>query len=194
MHRLVGAAPWVALGVLVITLSLAYAGKAACLGGATGFWRTTRYCYSDVHVLWFWRGFDVDAVPYAPLPPDYPSDRTFEYPPGLAFPAWLIALVTSSPAAFFTVHALTFVAAALATLWALARALRSLGRSRWRLLGFALSPGLVLFGMQNWDLWPVSLAAMGLAAASRGRPRWAGFWLGLGAATKWWPEIGRAHV
>lgn len=188
VRRLPGAAPWIALGALVITLALAYGGKAVCLEGASGFWRATRYCYSDVHVLWFWRGFDVDAVPYA-LPDDYPTDRTFEYPPGLAFPAWLVAAVTSSSSAFFNLHALTFIAAAFAALWALARALRALGRSPWRLLGFALSPGLVLFGMQNWDLWPVALAAVGLAAASRKRPKWAAFWFGLGAATKWWPGL-----
>ncbi len=200
MRRLAGAAPWIALGALVVTTGLAYVVKAACLEGETyrrmaeilggsGFWDYTRYCYSDVHVLWFWRGFDVDAVPYAPLPADYATDRTFEYPPGIAFPAWLIARATSTRAAFFNVHALTFMAAAFATLWALARVLRLLGRSQWRLLGFALSPGLVLVGMQNWDLWPVSLAAVGLMAASRERPNWAGFCFGLGAATKWWPGL-----
>ncbi len=200
VRRLTGAAPWLALGALVITIAAAYAVKAACLDGGTydrlagilggsGFWDSTRYCYSDVHVLWFWRGFDVDALPYAPLPSDYATDRTFEYPPGIAFPAWLIARATASRAAFFNLHALTFAAAAIASLCALARVLALLGRSQRRLLGFALSPGLVLFGMQNWDLWPVSLAAVGLLAASRGRPKWAGFCFGLGAATKWWPGL-----
>lgn len=189
LRRFSGAAPWIALAALAITLALAYAIKAVCLGGESGFWGETRYCYSDVRILWGFRGFDIDAVPYAPLPADYGSDRTFEYPPGLAFPAWLVAAVTSSSAAFFNLHALTFVGSAFATLWALHYALRALGRSQWRLLGFALSPGLVLFGMQNWDLWPVALSAVGLAAASRGRSRWAGFWFGLGAATKWWPGM-----
>ncbi|MFN2555898.1 MAG: glycosyltransferase 87 family protein [Nitriliruptorales bacterium] len=200
MRRLPGAVPWFALGALVITLTLSYLVKAVCLEGEVydrlaailggqGFWDNTRYCYSDVHVLWFWRGFDVDAVPYAPLPADYATDRTFEYPPGIAFPAWLIARVTSSRAAFFNVHALTFAVAAFVTLLALAHVLRVAGRSQRRLLGYALSPGLVLLGMQNWDLWPVALAAAGLMAASRGRSKWAGFCFGLGAATKWWPGL-----
>ncbi|MDP8961955.1 MAG: glycosyltransferase 87 family protein [Actinomycetota bacterium] len=200
VRRLPSAAPWLALGALVVTLTLAYAIKAVCVGGQPAFWGDTRYChsdawllrsfrYSDVSILWSLRGFDVDAVPYAPPPGDYPTDYTFEYPPGLTFPAWLIALVTSSRAAFFNVHALTFAIAALATTAALTNALRALGRSPWRLLGFALSPGLVLFAMHNWDVWAVALTALGLAAASRGRPKWAGFWFGLGAATKWWPGL-----
>ncbi len=188
------AALWVSLAVLGGTLLLAYGGKAVCLDGEPGFWGVTRYCYSDVRVLWGYRGFDVDALPYAGVPPGYPVDYTFEYPPGLAFPAWLIALATDSRAAFFNLHAVTFAAAAVATLWQLERALTDLARtgrprSRWRLLGFALSPGLVLFGMQNWDLWAVVLVAAGLAAAARRRPMHAAVWFGLGAAVKWWPAL-----
>lgn len=188
------AAPWVVGAALALALFLAWAGKAVCVDGESGFWALTRYCYSDVTVLWSQRGFDVEALPYAGPPPGYPIDYTIEYPPLLAFGAWLVSLVTDSRAAFFHLNALSFVAAAAASLWYLDRALaasRGAGwrRSRWRLLGVALSPGLVLFGMQNWDLWVVLPVAVGLAAATRGRSLTAATWFGIAAAVKWWPAL-----
>lgn len=183
------AAPWGAAAVLVVTILLAYWGKAVCLDGETGFWGLNRYCYSDVRVLWSFRGFDADAVPYAPPPPGYGEDYVTEYPPGLAFPAWSVALLTESRGGFFHLTALTFVIAAFVTLRRLDAALVALGRSRWRLLGFALSPALVLFGMQNWDLWVVVLVAAGLAAAALRRPYAAAVWFGVAAAVKWWPAL-----
>lgn len=187
--RLGRAAPWLAAGCLALTVGLAYLGKVVCIDGEPGFWGQTRYCYSDVRVLWSFRGFDVDAVPYVGPPPGYPEDHTFEYPPLLGFPAYLIALLTESRRGFFDLHAVTFAAAAFVTLAALARSLTRRGEDRWRLLGFALSPGLVLFGMLNWDLWAVALAALGLDAAVRRRPVLAAVWFGLGAAVKWWPGL-----
>lgn len=182
-------APWVVAAVLAVTIVLAYWGKAVCLDGETGFWGLNRYCYSDVRVLWSFRGFDVDAVPYTAPPAGYATDYVTEYPPGLAFPAWVIAAVTETREGFFNLTALTFVAAAFVTLRRLDAALVALGRSRWRLLGFALSPALVLFGMQNWDLWAVVFVAAGLAAAATRRPYQAAVWLGVGAAVKWWPAL-----
>ncbi len=187
------AALWVAGVLLLLTLGLGYAGKAVCIAGEAGFWGETRYCYSDVRVLWSFRGFDLDAVPYGPAPPGYLEDYVFEYPPGIAFPAQLIALVTDSRRGFFNLHALTFAFAAALTLVCLDRCLRGQPspprRSRWRLVGFALSPTLVLFGMQNWDLWAVALAAFGLAAAARRHTTAAAVSFGLGAAVKWWPAL-----
>jgi uncharacterized membrane protein len=168
------------------TLFLSYAVKSQCVDGSR---RTWPYCFSDVWVLWDARGFDVDAVPYTEPPEGYSTEYTLEYPPGTAFPAWGIALVTESRRGFFSLTAITFVAAALLTLWQLDRSLRKLGTSRLRLFGFALSPTLALVGMQNWDLWSVGLASLGLAAAVQERRSLAGMWFGLGAAVKWWPAL-----
>lgn len=191
--RLDRAAPYVVAAALAFSLALAYAGKAVCLDGEDGFWGLTRYCYSDVRVLWDHRGFDAEALPYAGPPDGYATEYTFEYPPGLAFPAWMISLVTETRRGFFNLHAVTFVAAGIATTGFLAVVLRA-GVTRrdgdlWRLLGFALSPGLVLFGMQNWDLWPVAVASAGLAAAATRRSVLAGALFGLAAAIKWWPAL-----
>lgn len=190
----VRAAPWVVAAALLLTLTLAWAGKAVCVDGETGFWAITRYCYSDVTVFWSQRGFDVGAVPYSGPPDGYPVDYTFEYPPGLAFLAWGLGLLADSRSTFFHLHALSFAAAAALALWYLDRALAATRGdgwrgSRWRLLGFALSPGVVLFGMQNWDLWVVLPVAIGLAEAARGRSLRAAAWFGLGAAIKWWPVL-----
>ena len=188
-ERLERAAPWLAAVLLVGTLTLSYVGKAVCIAEEAGFWGITRYCYSDVRVLWSFRGFDVDALPYAGAPPGYVEDYPIEYPPGLAFGAHAIALATETRRSFFNLHALTFAVAAAVAMWQLDRALRGMGLRRTRLLGFALSPALVLFGMLNWDLWPVALVAGGLAAAVRRRPVLAGVLFGLGAAVKWWPAL-----
>ncbi len=193
-HRYDRVAGRVTLAALLATLALAWVGKAVCVDGQEGFWALTSYCYSDVHVLWSHRGYDVEALPYREPPPDYPVEYTTEYPPGLAFPAWAISRVTGSRSGFFHLTALTFALAALVTLERLDRALLELrgegwSASRWRLLGFALSPGLVLFGMQNWDLWVLLPVAIGLAAAARGRGLRAAVWFGIGAAVKWWPAL-----
>lgn len=193
-QRLRRAAPWAAAVGLVLILLLAYLGKAVCVGGRPLWWDLTAYCYSDIYALWSRRGFDVGAVPYAGVPAGYVEDYTIEYPPGMVFPAWIIGLLTDSRRAFFDVHAVTFAISAAVALWRCDRALEADRGARWRrsrvrLLGFALSPGIVLFGMQNWDLWPVAIVALGLAAAARGRTTAAAVWFGLAAGVKWWPAL-----
>lgn len=41
----------------------------------------------------------------------------------------------------------------------------------------------------RYDLFPALLTALALLAAARGRPGWAGVWLGLGVATKLYPVV-----
>lgn len=176
------------VALLVASVALAYVGKAVCLDGERGFWAYTNYCYSDVASLWDRRGFDADVFPYADgaaehLPP------TLEYPPGTTLPAYAIARATGSRRGFFDLTAFTFAVGAIVTLWQLNVALRALHRPRLRLLGFVLSPTLIVLGMQNWELWTLPLVAAGMAAATRRRPLRAGAWFGLGAAVKWWPAL-----
>lgn len=190
----------VATTVMVAALAISYAGKAVCLDGELGFWADTRYCYSDVNVLWSHRGFDVDALPYDGVPQAYGGDRdyTFEYPPGLAFGAHGIALATSTRAGFFNLTALTLAAAALLTLRigrrAWERDLSTGERPAWashplRVLGVAASPSLLLFAFHNWDLWATLPAVAGMALAARGRWRPAAVAFAVGAAFKWWPAL-----
>ena len=197
-HRLLGLA--VAL-TLAATLALSFAGKFVCDDGPRGIWGDNNWCYSDVRNLWDKRGFDVDAVPYAGpptvgpettdgQPPEpYPVDYVFEYPPGLGFPAWLIALATTTRTSYFIVSAITLALAAAVTVWQLDVALRALRRPRLRLFGLAASPSLVALGMQNWDLWALAPVAAGMAAAVRRKPLLAAVFFGIGAGIKWWPAL-----
>jgi uncharacterized membrane protein len=90
---------------------------------------------------------------------------------------------------FFALNAATLLLAAVATAWALKRALFALRRPRERLLLYVASPCLVVFALHSWDLWSVAPATAGLAAAASGRRRLSGGLFGLGAAVKWWPAL-----
>lgn len=194
--------------VLTVTLGLAFVQKIDCSWGEAGPLWTTAWCYSDVVDLWDERGFDVDAVPYGPLPvvydgvPEgqpprlYEPRYTFEYPPVMGFATWAVALATDTERGFYVVNAAALAAAAVLTVWLLDRALRertadgaAWRASRLRLYGFVASPTLLTLGFQNWDLWSTAPAAAGLLMAVRRRPLAAGAWFGLAAGVKWWPAL-----
>lgn len=193
---------------LTVTLGLAFAQKIDCRWGDDGSLFTTAWCYSDVVDLWDERGFDVDAVPYGPLPvvydgvPEgqpprlYEPRYTFEYPPLMGFGAWAAALATDTERGFYVVNAAALAAAAVLTVWLLDLALRERAvdadawrASRLRLYGFVASPTLLTLGFQNWDLWSTAPAAAGLLMAVRRRPVAAAAWFGLAAGVKWWPAL-----
>ncbi len=175
--------------LFLVVLALSWWGKAVCIDGEEGFWRATRYCYSDVRVLWSFRGFDVDALPYAGPPPGYPTDYTFEYPPGLGFGAHLVALLTDSRRGFFTLTGVTLAASAIATFAAAAWWMLRDRLPVERLLLLALSPAVLLFAFQNWDLWAVAPAFGAVAALAAGRRDLGAVLIGVGFAMKWWPGL-----
>jgi uncharacterized membrane protein len=53
----------------------------------------------------------------------------------------------------------------------------------------ALSPALILTAFINWDMLAVALTAVGIAAWAGRRLVWAGVFLGLGVATKFYPLV-----
>ena len=175
--------------MLAVVVVLSWWAKAVCIDGEPGMWGTTRWCYSDIRILWSFRGFDVDAVPYAGPPAGYVEDYTFEYPPGLGFGAWLVGLATDSRGSFFALTGMTIVVCLGAVFVACAHLLRREGASPWWLFGLALSPAVLLFTFQNWDWWAVAPAVLGIWAGHRGRLTEAGLWLGLGIGMKWWPGL-----
>ncbi len=179
----------VAALLFAAVLVLSWAGKAVCIDGENGFWRVTRYCYSDISILWSFRGFDVDALPYAGAPAGYVTDYVFEYPPGLGFGAWFIALLTDTRRGFFTLTGLTLAASAMATFAAATWVVLRDQRDPTRLLLLALSPALLLFAFQNWDLWAVAPAFLAVAALASGRRELAAVLIGVGFAMKWWPGL-----
>lgn len=158
--------------------------KTLCLTGQDTNWFDTHWCFSDVNFLYALRDLHVDLVPYTPG-----TAFVLEYPPGMAFPAWLIALLVDSTYAFLTLTAVTMAGAAAVTVWASFDAVEAAGRDPMRVPWILVSPAVLLFAVQNWDLWSVAVVALGVRAAVRGYPLRAGGWFGVGAAIKWWPAL-----
>ena len=183
------ASPVVMGAILGVTLLLALVPKLLCLDELAAGEPERHWCFSDLKALYDRRGFDVRAVPYADPPAGYSVDYVFEYPPGIALPAYGLARLADTALEFFALNAATLLLCAVAVAWALDRALIALGRPRQRLLLYVASPTLVVFALHTWDLWSLGPAAAGLAAAASGRRRLAGGLFGLGAAVKWWPAL-----
>lgn len=183
-------------GVLVVVLTVALLTTMPCLSnhtlGAEGvpFWQRTAYCYSDVIKLYHLRGLHVDVLPYSEPPEGIlVPEWTFEYPPGVGFGSYLLALLSETRRTYFLLTAGTIALSVLAAAWALDRILDRQGRSRLRLLGFALAPGLLIFAFHNWDLWAAGIVTVGMLAAIRGRPRLAAAVFAVAASFKWWPAV-----
>jgi uncharacterized membrane protein len=63
------------------------------------------------------------------------------------------------------------------------------GRRPWDTAMVALSPALLVYAFNNWDLLAVALATLGMWAWARQRPVLAGALLGLGVAAKLYPVL-----
>jgi hypothetical protein len=191
---------------LLLTLALGFFLKLPCANHAWGGYEYQTWCYNDIMALYGPRHFADHAFPYL--------SSQLEYPVGIGLVAGFVGLVTNSISSFFVVNALILAAAALVSFWCLSQLInlrhtrfrdttseesrhrrdRHLGGgrgethiSRNRLLAFALAPTLSLYAFLNWDLLAVAFMCFGLLAFTKGRDTLAGFWLGLGAATKLFP-------
>jgi uncharacterized membrane protein len=164
------------IAALAGTLALGAALKLPCTDATWASGRPyTRLCYTDLVPLYRTEGLSSGKVPYLEAPNEYPVLT------GMTM--WLTSLASTSTGSFFAVNALGFLVLAGVT----AVVLRSIvGR---RALFFALAPTLALGAFVNWDLLPVTLTTLGIAAFLRDRDARAGVWLGLGAAAKIYPAI-----
>ena len=166
------------LAFAVAGLAAGYALKAPCIAGdwADGK-QYRRLCYSDLVPLYGARGLAEGRFPY--------TDTELEYPAGTGLYVGVVAKTTTTLASFVNANA---VGLALTGLVA-AAALAAMARDPRRVLFYAAGPPLVLYAFHNWDLLAVGLAGLGLYAFWRGADGWAGFLLGLGAATKLYPAF-----
>ena len=200
----------VLLAVVTVVFALGLVQKAPCIASDwnSDTVRYSRMCYSDIPYLYTGRGLAERQWPYHDDRGRYPA---MEYPVGIAYVAWVAAELTglvatgppeaqraaTNPAniwgmpgmateinAYFLITAVLLFGAALVATWLLAGAHR---RRPWDAMAFALSPALLLAGLVNWDLLAVACTAGALWAWSRGRPVWAGVFVGLGTATKLYP-------
>lgn len=187
---------WVVWALLVVVLGLGLWSTLPCLSShslgakSAPFWQRNGYCYSDVIKLYHLRGLNADVLPYSDPPKSiFVPEWTFEYPPGVGFGSYALALLSDTRRVYFFLTAATLTLSAFATVWALDRILDRQERSRARLLAFALAPGLLVFAYHNWDLWAAGIVALGMLAAARGSPRLAAAVFAVGAAFKWWPAV-----
>lgn len=144
-------------------------------------------CYSDFPELFRNRGLADGTFPV--LGPG----SLFEYPVLTALiagvTAWLVpgsGITDSRVLAYFDINAALLAAVTLVAVLATAR---MSSRRPWDAAMVALAPGIVLAGSINWDMWAVALLALGMYFFARQRPLLAGVFIGLGAATKFYPLL-----
>ncbi|MGQ0845915.1 MAG: glycosyltransferase family 87 protein [Sporichthyaceae bacterium] len=194
-----GSSWWTPIRILLAVTAVVFAfgvlERAPCRDNAWSRGDGQQYahaCYSDIPHMWRERGFAEGKLPYVESG-DY---QALEYPVLSGVFMQAAAIVTKPLSAagidaeavrFYDVNAFLLGLTALAAVGA---TVALAGRRRpWDALGFAASPMLLLTGTINWDLFAVALTMFGLLAWARGKPVWAGIWLGLAVSAKLYPAV-----
>jgi uncharacterized membrane protein len=165
------------LGAGAAGLIAGYALKAQCTNKVWDGIQYRRSCYSDVLPLYSARGLDRHQFPYL--------DTDLEYPVGTGLYVGIVGKATSTAASFVAANAVGLALMGLGTV----AVLSAMALDPRRVLLFAFGPALVLYAFHNWDLLAVGLVAFGMYAFWRGSDAWAGFFFGVGAATKLYPAF-----
>ena len=189
LSRLTGrlGGPGTLVAATVLAMALAFVAKMPCRAGA---WNDNArqfqyFCYTDIYPLYEAEGFSAGKVAYL--------DHGVEYPVltggAMQVAAWLVSDVGESNrgAAFYDVTVALLAICAVLGVLATARAAGPDPRRQALLVAF--SPGLILGGFINWDLLAFALTALWLAAWSARRSGWAGVFLGLAVAAKFYPIV-----
>lgn len=143
-------------------------------------------CYTDVLPLYSARGLYAQRFPYVDSTAESRAQgQDLEYPVGTGLYLGTVAKTTTTPNSFFNANAVGLALMGLATTLALA----AMALNPRRVLLFAIGPAVVLYAFHNWDLLAVGLTALALYAFWRDDESWAGFLLGVGAATKLFPAF-----
>jgi hypothetical protein len=171
----------------VLGMVLAFAEKYPCRSGA---WNTYAAqfqdaCYTDIYPLYYNEGLAAGKVPYSGHPVEYPV----LIGGAMQAAAWLVRNVNPviRGREFFDVTVVLLAICAVAGVLATARAAGPGARAQ--ALMVALSPALILSAFVNWDLMALALTALGIAAWAGRRGVWAGVFLGLGVAAKFYPLV-----
>ncbi len=171
----------------VLSMVLGFAEKVPCRSGAWNYYygQFQDSCYTDIYPLYTWEGLAKGQVPYV--------DHNVEYPVliggAMQVVSWLVKgfSVATRGREFYDFTALLLAVCALVGILATARA-AGLDR-RWQALMVAFSPAFILNAFVNWDLIAMALTALGIAAWASRRSVWAGVWLALGVAAKFYPLV-----
>lgn len=187
-HARLGTRWWtplrILIGLVLITMALGFAQKSACRNIPWTGEQYTRACYTDIMPLYAGRGFDKPGLPYI--------DHPLEYPVGVGAVMEVAAVlvkpfdVADRAWRFYDV---TWVILTICAVIAVVATALTHRRRPWDAALLALAPGLLFTGTINWDLLPLALTALSMLAWSRHRPGWAGVFLGLAVATKFYPVV-----
>ena len=179
----------------VLVLSIAWVKQVPCADGNwTGSRQYTHLCYNDAVPLFGIHGLSEGQVPYL--------DSAVEYPVLTGAFMQLAAVVArgydqlvvgvgplpDSPPVqtYYVVTCLLLAVLALVT----TRGVLALaGRRPWDAAMIGLSPVLLMYAFNNWDLLAVALTTLGMWAWARRHPVLAGVLLGLGVAAKLYPVL-----
>lgn len=150
-------------------------------------------CYSDIPVLYYWRGLKDGQIPFLQTDLEYPvltgafmefSRRLVLAFGGQSRPGLSGDEVAHATQLFFGITAVLLFVLMGVLVWAHLQIHRP-----WDALLIAISPAIWTAGLINWDALVLALTALGLLAWSRRAPVWAGVWLGLGVAAKLYPAL-----
>lgn len=174
----------VVLGLVAVLTLSGYLLKAQCIGDYNQV-RDSHLCSNDIQVLYNNRGMAQHPFPYVhgALVDHQLVGGALEYPVLTGLFAWVPALLVHSDGGYLQVTALLLAPFSFLTAWLLFRMVR------WRALLYAAAPPLVWYSFHNWDLLVVCATVGACYAWWRGRYGWAGAWLAVGAALKFWPIL-----
>lgn len=158
--------------MVVATVAMLFASYAIQVAG---FGHDGHHSLSDLPRVFLHRGVGPGSLPYI--------DRVTEYPIGSGVLLYLAALVAPTALGVLTV---TAVAAGGLCVVITVMLERRCGGRAWR---WALGTPLLLFAFQNWDIFAIAATLGALLMYERGRDRFAGALLAVGAAVKLFPAV-----
>lgn len=182
-------APWAFLALTASWLVLMLR-QVPCLEAGDKF---PAMCYSDISVLYYWRGLKDGQIPYLDSEVEYPvltgafmefSRRLVLMLGGQSRPGLSPEEVSHAAGLFFGVNALLLFALFGVLVWAHLKLHRP-----WDAMMIAIAPAIWTAGLINWDALVVALTSLALLAWARRRPVWTGVWLGLAIAAKLYPVL-----
>lgn len=150
-------------------------------------------CYSDIRVLWYWRGLQDGKIPFLEADVEYPvltgafmevGRRLVMLLGGKSQPGLSAAEIAQADQLFVGVTAVLIFALFGVLVWAHLKMHRP-----WDALMIAASPAILTAGLINWDALVVALTSLALLAWARKQHALAGVWIGLGIAAKLYPVL-----
>ena len=183
-------APWAYLA-LTVSWVIVMLRQIPCQNGGNQY--LPGMCYSDISVLYYWRGLKDGLVPILQTDLEYPvltgalmefARRLTMFFGGQSAPGLSNDQVAHASSLFFGVNAFLLFVLMGVLVWAHLQLSRP-----WDALMIAASPAIWTTGLINWDALVLALTALAILAWARKSPIWAGVWIGLGIAAKLYPLL-----